>query len=153
MSMCRLRASCLSLRPISLRCTISSGQNLTPARIRSDVRYCSYTSTVLVTTACVGTTCVANLTCRLAVIKNPTFRKLSCIILPKKRRMQSFIASPMKSAWSVLISTLWFIATRLMRRCRRRRISPRITLIALARKSRRIWPKWQKSWSVSRSRC
>jgi DNA adenine methylase len=32
--------------------------------------------------------------------KRPISRRLSCITLPKKRRTQSFIASPMKSVWN-----------------------------------------------------
>lgn len=85
--------------------------------------------------------------------KNLTSRKPSCTILLRKRRMRSSIASPMKSAWTVRIATLWSIATRLMHHFRRRQISLRITPTALARKNRRIWPRWQKSWSVSRSQC
>jgi hypothetical protein len=80
--------------------TISSALSLIRARIRSAARCCSCISTVMATTACAAIICAVNLTCRLVAISARISRRTSCITLLKKRRTQSFIASPMKSVWN-----------------------------------------------------
>jgi DNA adenine methylase len=67
--------------------------------------------------------------------KKPYFPEAELYHFAEKAQNAGSIASPMKSAWTVRITTRWSIATRLMRRCRRRRISPRITPTALARRA------------------